>query len=83
MGEANTSDKPGWSITSCYNSLSNRAYNNESIFWKESLQIAPDNTLIDVAVSGASPKGGFLQKEKGPALKETEWEKEVVTKLQG
>ena len=78
--EANTSDKPRWSIISCYNSLSNPAYNDESTSWKEPIQIVPDNVLMDAKVTGASDKGDFLKKEKDPALKETGWEKEVVTK---
>jgi len=81
--EANTSDKPRWSIISCYNSLSNPAYNDESTSWKEPIQIVPDNALMDAEVTGASQKGDFLKKEKDPALKETGWEKEVVTKQQG
>lgn len=78
--EANTSDKPRWSIISCYNSLSNPAYNDESTSWREPVQIVPDNALMDAAVVGASEAGDFLQKEKDPALKETGWEKEVDTK---
>ena len=42
-------------------------------------------TLQDMQVAalcGASNKGDFLKKEKDPALKETGWEKEVVTKQQ-
>ena len=78
--EANTSDKPRWSIISCYNSLSNPAYNDDSTSWREPVQIVPDNALMDAAVMGASEAGDFLQKEKDPALKETGWEKEVDTK---
>jgi hypothetical protein len=78
--ESNTSDKPRWSIISCYNSLSNPAYNDESTSWREPVQIVPDQALMDAAVMGASEAGDFLQKEKDPALKETGWEKEVETK---
>jgi len=78
--EANTSDKPRWSIISCYNSLSNPAYNDESTSWREPVQIVADNALMDAAASGASATGDFLQKEKDPALKETGWEKGVETK---
>ncbi len=78
--EANTSDKPRWSIISCYNSLSNPAYNDESTSWREPVEIVADNALMDAAVSGASATGDFLQKEKDPALKETGWEKGVETK---
>lgn len=78
--EANTSDKPRWSIISCYNSLSNPAYNDESTSWREPVQIVQDSALMDERVMGASEAGDFLQKEKDPALKETGWEKGVETK---
>ena len=78
--EANTSDKPRWSIISCYNSSSNPAYNDESTSWREPVQIVPDSALMDERVMGASEAGDFLQKEKDPALKETGWEKDVETK---
>lgn len=77
--EANTSDKPRWSIISCYNSLSNPAYNDESTSWKEPVKVVPDDALMNAGVTGASAQGDFLKKEKDPALKESGWEKEVVT----
>lgn len=78
--EANTSDRPRWSLISCYNSLSNPAYNDDSTSWKEPVQIVPDSALMDAEVKGASEAGDFLKKEKDPALKETGWEKGVETK---
>ncbi|CAN5581396.1 phytanoyl-CoA dioxygenase family protein [soil metagenome] len=78
--EANLSDRPRWSLISCYNSLSNHAYNDESTSWREPVQIVPDSALMDAAIGGASREGDFLKKEKDPALKETGWEKEVATK---
>ncbi|MGZ5219453.1 MAG: phytanoyl-CoA dioxygenase family protein [Chitinophagaceae bacterium] len=78
--EANTSDKPRWSIISCYNSLSNPAYNDESTSWKEPVQIVADDALMAASAMGASETGDFLLKEKDPALKETGWEKGVETK---
>jgi len=77
--EANTSDKPRWSIISCYNSLSNPAYNDESTSWREPVSIVSDDALMKSASSGASTQGDFLKKEKDPALKETGWENEVKT----
>ena len=77
--EANTSDKPRWSIISCYNSLSNLAYNDESTSWKEPVKIVSDDALLNATGVGASEEGDFLRKEKDPALKETGWEKEVQT----
>ena len=78
--EANTSDKPRWSIISCYNSLSNPAYNDESTSWREPVQIVSDDALMRAEVKGASESGDFLRKEKDPALKETGWEQGVETK---
>ncbi|MEO6455626.1 MAG: phytanoyl-CoA dioxygenase family protein [Ginsengibacter sp.] len=68
--EANTSDKPRWSIISCYNSLSNPAYNDESTSWREPVKIVPDEALLNTEGTGASEQGDFLKKEKDPALKE-------------
>ncbi len=77
--EANTSDRPRWSIISCYNSLSNPAYNDESTSWKMPVNIVPDESLMDAAAAGAASTGDFLKKEKDPALKDTGWEQEVKT----
>ncbi len=77
--EANESDSPRWSIISCYNSLSNPAYNDESVSWKQPVKIVPDSSLMEAAAAGASAAGDFLLKEKDPALKETGWEKGVKT----
>lgn len=77
--EGNTSDRPRWSIISCYNSLSNPAYNDESTAWKEPVEIVSDDALLKAAAVGATTQGDFLKKEKDPALKETGWEKEVNT----
>jgi len=77
--EANLSDKPRWSIISCYNSLSNPAYNDDSVAWKSPVNIVADDLLMKSASTGASLAGDFLKKEKDPALKETKWEKEVKT----
>jgi len=78
--EANLSDRPRWSLISCYNSLSNPAYNDESTSWKTPVSVVPDEALMETAVTGATGKGDFLLKEKDPALKDTSWEKEVTTK---
>lgn len=77
--EANTSDHPRWSLISCYNSLSNPAYNDESTSWKQPVQIVSDEALLLSEATGASQEGDFLQKENDPALKESGWEKEVKT----
>ncbi len=77
--EANLSESPRWSIISCYNSLTNPAYNDQSSSWKTPVKIVSDTALMEVTVGGASEAGDFLRKEKDPALKETGWENEVPT----
>ena len=77
--EANLSEKPRWSLISCYNSLSNPAYNDDSAGWKKPIDIVADDLLLKTDNMGASVTGDFLKKEKDPALKETKWEKEVKT----
>ena len=72
--EANTSDRPRWSIISCYNSLSNPAYNDDSTSWKEPVKVVSDNALMATENVGAIATGDFLKKEKDPALKPTGWE---------
>ncbi len=78
--EANLSERPRWSIISCYNSLSNPAYNDESTSWKNPVDIVDDDMLLMAESKGASRDGDFLKKEKDPALQETGWEKEVETR---
>jgi ectoine hydroxylase-related dioxygenase (phytanoyl-CoA dioxygenase family) len=77
--EANLSEKPRWSLISCYNSRSNPACNNDSAGWKEPVEIVADDLLLKSENKGASLAGDFLKKEKDPALKETRWQKEVKT----
>lgn len=77
--EANTSEYPRWSIISCYNSLSNPAYNDDSTSWREPVKMVSNDALLNTENTGAQPNGDFLKKEKDPALKETGWEKDVVT----
>lgn len=78
--EANLSDSPRWSLISCYNSLSNPAYNDESTSYKTPVAVVDDEMLLQTESLGAIRSGDFLRKEKDPALKETHWEKEVHTK---
>jgi ectoine hydroxylase-related dioxygenase (phytanoyl-CoA dioxygenase family) len=77
--EANLSDKPRWSIISCYNSLANKAFNDNSTSWKEPVSIVSDEAMMSVEVAGAVSGADFLRKENDPALQETGWEKEVKT----
>lgn len=77
--EANLSDKPRWSVISCYNSQSNLAYNETSTAWKVPVEIVPDSAILEWEAESLS-NADFLKKENDPALKETGWEKEVATK---
>jgi ectoine hydroxylase-related dioxygenase (phytanoyl-CoA dioxygenase family) len=77
--EANLSDRPRWSIISCYSSQSNLAYNETSTAWKVPVSIVPDEAIMDWKAESLS-SADFLKKENDPALKETGWEKEVNVK---
>lgn len=77
--EANLSDKPRWSVISCYCSQSNIAYNETSTAWKVPVDIVPDDSILNRKAESLS-KADFLKKENDPALKETGWEKEVKVK---
>jgi ectoine hydroxylase-related dioxygenase (phytanoyl-CoA dioxygenase family) len=70
--EANLSDHPRWSLISCYNSLSNPAYNDDSESWRIPVDIVADEMLLASESAGASTGGDFLKKEKDPALQQTE-----------
>ncbi|GLU54226.1 phytanoyl-CoA dioxygenase family protein [Dyadobacter frigoris] len=76
--EANLSDKPRWSLISCYNLQSNLAYAETSTSWRIPVDIVPDHAITEW---NATPFGNadFLKKEDDPALKTTGWEKDVKT----
>ncbi len=77
--EANLSDRPRWSIISCYSSQSNLAYAETSTSWKTPIEIVPDEAILNWKAESLS-NADFLKKENDPALKETGWEKEVKVK---
>lgn len=70
---ANLSDKPRWSIISCFNSQSNIAYSETSTAWKEALDPIPDEAILNWEADSLS-QADFLKKEDDPALKDTGWE---------
>lgn len=70
---ANLSDKPRWSIISCFNSQSNIAYRETSTAWKEALDPIPDEAILNWKADSLS-QADFLKKEDDPALKDTGWE---------
>jgi len=77
--EANLSDHARWSIISCYNALSNPAYNEQSVSWKTPVSTVPDDAILNREAASFAD-ADFLKKENDPALKETGWEKSVTTK---
>ena len=70
---ANLSEKPRWSIISCYCSQSNLAYNESSSSWKEPIKVVPNDAILNWKSESMS-KVDFLKKENDPALKDTGWE---------
>jgi ectoine hydroxylase-related dioxygenase (phytanoyl-CoA dioxygenase family) len=77
--EANTSDHPRWTIISCYNSLSNPAFNDTTVSRTRPIITVPDEALLLSDAHAASETGDFLRKENDPALQATGWEQEVKT----
>ncbi len=72
--EANLSDRPRWSVISCYSLQSNLAYNETSTSWKIPVDVVPDCAILEWEPESLS-NADFLKKENDPALKETGWEK--------
>ena len=66
--EANLSDRPRWSVISCYNLQSNLAYNETSTAWKIPVEVVPDEAILAWEAESLS-QADFLKKENDPALK--------------
>ena len=77
--EANLSDSPRWSIISCYNSLTNPAFNDNTVSRKQPIITVPDDALLFSDAGAAKNSGDFLRKENDPALQDTGWEQQVKT----
>jgi hypothetical protein len=77
--EANLSERPRWSIISCYNSYGNVAYNDDSPSWKVPVSVVSDDALMSDDYGAALAGADFLRKEDDPALRSTGWEKDVRT----
>jgi ectoine hydroxylase-related dioxygenase (phytanoyl-CoA dioxygenase family) len=71
--EANLSDRPRWSVISCYNLQSNPAYNETSTSYKVPVDVVPNEAILEWEPESLS-NADFLKKENDPALKETGWE---------
>lgn len=67
--EANTSDKPRWSLISCYNRASNVPYNEPSGSSTTPLEAVPDEAMMAWQGEGLGEGSNFLVKEKDEALK--------------
>ena len=70
--EANLSDKPRWSMISCYNRQSNIGYNESSSSQSSStpIDVVPNDALLTWEAAGLVEEGaGFLSKEADVALK--------------
>lgn len=67
--EANTSDKPRWSLISVYNRSSNVPYNEPSQSSTIPLEAVPDEALLQWETQGINDTANFLEKEKDEALK--------------
>lgn len=67
--EANLSDRPRWSLISCYNRSENIPYNEPSGSSTTPISIVPDDALLHEHVGGLAETANFLDKEKDEALK--------------
>jgi ectoine hydroxylase-related dioxygenase (phytanoyl-CoA dioxygenase family) len=76
--EANLSERPRWSLISCYSSQSNIAYNEPVGTYKIPVEIVPDQAMLAWEAKGMSTASQFLEKDKDESLKASKWEKEVV-----
>lgn len=65
----NLSDRPRWSLISCYNRQSNVPYNEPSGKSTLPIDVVPDDALMNRATQALSETAVFLEKEKDEALK--------------
>ena len=67
--EANLSNRPRWSLISCYNRSENVPYNEPSGSSTTPIDTVPDDALLHEHVGGLAETANFLNKEKDEALK--------------
>ncbi len=67
--EANTSERPRWSLISVYNRKNNIPYNEPSQSSTIPLQSVPDEALMNWQTEEITSAANFLEKEKDEALK--------------
>jgi ectoine hydroxylase-related dioxygenase (phytanoyl-CoA dioxygenase family) len=69
MSEANTSDKPRWSMISAYNLSYNKPFREKNLSCITPVQTVPNNAIMSSEVKGLSADRDFLQKEDEITLK--------------
>lgn len=67
--EANLSEKSRWSLISCYNRTGNIPYNEPSGSSTISLEVVPDEAMLQWDTKELQESNNFLEKEKDEALK--------------
>jgi hypothetical protein len=70
--EANLSDRPRWSMISCYNRASNIGYNDSASSASSitPIEVVPDDALLTWHTTGLAEEGAdFLSKEADVSLK--------------
>lgn len=63
MSEANTSDKPRWSMISAYNLSYNKPFREKNMSCITPVQVVPNNAVLSTEAKGLSADRDFLQKE--------------------
>lgn len=63
MSEANTSDKPRWSMISAYNLSYNKPFREKNLSCITPVSIVPNDAVISGSAKGLSADRDFLQKE--------------------
>lgn len=69
MSEANTSDKPRWSMISAYNLSYNKPFREKNTSCITPVQIVPNDQVLLTDAKGLSADRDFLQKEDEITLK--------------
>ncbi|HEY1199864.1 MAG TPA: phytanoyl-CoA dioxygenase family protein [Niastella sp.] len=63
MSEANTSDKPRWSMISAYNMSYNKPFREKNLSCITPVQTVPNDSILSTGAKGLSADRDFLQKE--------------------
>ncbi|MGI8952602.1 MAG: phytanoyl-CoA dioxygenase family protein [Chitinophagaceae bacterium] len=63
MSEANTSEKPRWSLISVYNLSYNKPFREKNTSCITPVKVVPDEAVLESGVAGLSDQTDFLRKE--------------------